>query len=187
MPIDLVLLDLDQADAPGLGAVEEACAAHPGVPVVVVAARAGPGFAARVIAHGASGFVPKSASAATVMEAMRAVRAGEIWMPPEVESDGPVPRLTPQQFRVLHMLCAGLPNKQIGVRLGVTEATVKAHMRAIMEKFGADNRTQVVVSAQRLGIDQPAVRERRSQQNERGNFRRLAVTHHPHQQRSADH
>jgi DNA-binding NarL/FixJ family response regulator len=162
MPIDLVLLDLDQSDAQGFSAVEQACAAHPGIPVIVVSGRAGPGLAARVIAHGASGFVPKSASAATVMEALRAVRAGEIWLPAEVAADGPTPRLTPQQLRVLYMLCAGLSNKQIGVRLGVTEATVKAHMRAIMEKFGADNRTQVVVSAQRLGIDQPAVRERAS-------------------------
>jgi DNA-binding NarL/FixJ family response regulator len=161
MPIDLVLLDLDLSDAQGFGAVEQACAAHPGVPVMVVSGRAGPGVAARAIAHGASGFVPKSASAATVMEAMRAVRAGEVWVPPEGETEA-APRLTPQQLRVLYMLCAGLSNKQIGVRLGVTEATVKAHMRAIMEKFGAENRTQVVVSAQRLGLDQPAVRERAS-------------------------
>jgi len=162
MPIDIVLLDLDLSDAQGFGAVEQACAAHPGVPVVVVSGRAGPGIAARVIAHGASGFVPKSASAATVMQAMRAVRAGEVWMPPQCDPESVVPRLTPQQLRVLHMLCAGLSNKQIGMQLGVTEATVKAHMRAIMEKFSADNRTQVVVSAQRLGLDQPAVRERAS-------------------------
>src|SRR3954468_22645029 len=162
MPIDLVLLDMDLSDADGFAAVEQACAAHPGIPVVVVSGRAGPGVAARVIAHGASGFIPKSASAATVMQAMRAVRSGEVWMPAEAEAEGPTPRLTPQQLRVLYMLCAGLSNKQIGVRLSVTEATVKAHMRAIMEKFGADNRTQVVVSAQRLGIDQPAARERAS-------------------------
>jgi DNA-binding NarL/FixJ family response regulator len=162
MPIDIVLLDLDLSDAQGLGAVEQACAAHPGVPVVVVSGRSGPGIAARVIAHGASAFVPKSASAATVMEAMRAARAGEVWMPPQSAPESVVPRLTPQQLRVLHMLCAGSSNKQIGVQLGVTEATVKAHMRAIMEKFGADNRTQVVVSAQRLGLDHPAVRERAS-------------------------
>ena len=162
MPIDLVLLDLDLTDALDFSVLESACAANPGVPVVVVSGRGGPGIAARVIAHGASAFVPKSASAATVMEAMRAVRAGEVWLPAEAESEGAPPRLTPQQLRVLYMLCAGLSNKQIGVRLGVTEATVKAHMRAIMEKFGADNRTQVVVSAQRLGLDQPAVRERAS-------------------------
>ncbi len=163
MAIDLVMLDLDLPESQGFSALESACAAHPGVPVIVVSGRAGPGAAARAIAHGASAFVPKSASAGTVMEAMRAVRAGEVWLPAETEAEGAPPRLTPQQLRVLHMLCAGHSNKQIGVRLGVTEATVKAHMRAIMEKFGADNRTQVVVAAQRLGLDQPdAVRERAS-------------------------
>ena len=162
MAIDLVLLDLDLHDAQGFGAIERACATHPGVPVVVVSGRTGPGMAARVVAHGASAFVPKSASAATVMEVLRVVRAGEVWLPQEAAVESSVPRLTPQQLRVLHMLCAGMSNKQIGVRLGVTEATVKAHMRSIMEKFGADNRTQVVVAAQRLGIDQPGVRERAS-------------------------
>jgi DNA-binding NarL/FixJ family response regulator len=162
LAIDLVMLDLDLPDAQGFSAIERACATHPGVPVLVVCGRNAPGAAARAIAHGASAFVPKSASAATVMEAMRAVRAGEVWVPQETENEGPAPRLTPQQLRVLQMLCAGLSNKQIGVRLGVTEATVKAHMRSIMEKFGADNRTQVVVAAQRFGLDQPAVRERAS-------------------------
>jgi DNA-binding NarL/FixJ family response regulator len=65
----------------------------------------------------------------------------------EFESAGLLTKLTPQQFRVVEMLCSGLPNKQIGLRLNVTEATVKAHMRAIMEKFGANNRTQVVLAA----------------------------------------
>jgi DNA-binding CsgD family transcriptional regulator len=65
-----------------------------------------------------------------------------------------VSQLTPQQLRVLEMLCSGMQNKQIGVQLNVTEATVKAHMRAIMEKFGASNRTQVVLMAQRLSLEQ---------------------------------
>src|SRR4051812_17777294 len=105
MPIDLVLLDLDLSDEPGFGSIEQACAAHPGVPVVVVSSRIGPGMAARAVAHGASAFVPKSASTATVMEAMRVVRAGEVWLPAQAESESVVPRLTPQQLRVLYMLC----------------------------------------------------------------------------------
>jgi PAS domain S-box-containing protein len=64
-------------------------------------------------------------------------------------------RLTPQQLRVLVMLCSGMQNKQIGAQLKVSEATVKAHMRAIMEKLGATNRTQVVLVAQRLALDRP--------------------------------
>ncbi len=61
--------------------------------------------------------------------------------------------LTPQQFRVLQMLCAGLLNKQIGYELGVSEATIKAHMSAILRKLGANNRTQVVLMTGKLLVD----------------------------------
>ena len=61
--------------------------------------------------------------------------------------------LTPQQFRVLGMLGSGLLNKQIAHALGVSEATVKAHMTAILRKLGASNRTQAVLMAGRLAVD----------------------------------
>jgi DNA-binding NarL/FixJ family response regulator len=62
-------------------------------------------------------------------------------------------QLTPQQFRVLGMLCAGRLNKQIGHDLQITEATVKAHMTVILRKLGAANRTQAVLLAGRLARD----------------------------------
>src|SRR6185436_13733756 len=143
----------------------QARATYPAVPVLVISGREEPDIVARTVAHGAAGFVPKSASGATMVEALRTVISGGVWKPrtaPETSLDASeteaatlVSRLTPQQFRVLVMLCSGLQNKQIGQRLNVTEATVKAHMRAIMEKFGASNRTQVVLVAQRLSLDQP--------------------------------
>ena len=61
--------------------------------------------------------------------------------------------LTPQQFRVLQMLGTGLLNKQIGYELGVSEATIKAHMSAILRKLGANNRTQAVLLAGKLAVD----------------------------------
>ena len=69
-----------------------------------------------------------------------------------------VRELTPQQFRVLSMLGAGLLNKQIAYELGVSEATVKAHMTAILRKLGASNRTQAVLVAGRLALDPDGVR-----------------------------
>jgi DNA-binding NarL/FixJ family response regulator len=65
--------------------------------------------------------------------------------------------LTPQQFRVLQMLGSGLLNKQIGYELGVSEATVKAHVTAILRKLGASNRTQAVLIAGRLALDPGAI------------------------------
>jgi DNA-binding NarL/FixJ family response regulator len=172
--VDLVLLDLGLPDAQGFSALVQARATYPDVPVVVISGREEHGIAARTVAHGAAGFVPKSAPAATLMEALRTVLSGGDWVPThlvpldrlqsqdggpldaaESEAASVVSRLTPQQFRVLVMLCSGLQNKQIGIQLNVAEATVKAHMRAIMEKFGASNRTQVVLIAQRLSLDPP--------------------------------
>ena len=65
--------------------------------------------------------------------------------------------MTPQQFRVLQMLGTGLLNKQIGYEIGVSEATVKAHMSAIMRKLGARNRTQAILIAGKLAVDPDAV------------------------------
>jgi DNA-binding NarL/FixJ family response regulator len=175
--VDLVLLDLGLPDAQGFSALVQARASYPTVPVLVVSGREEPEIIARALAHGAAGFVPKSAPGAMMVEALHTVLAGGTWLPrPPEYPPGHAPehgrehtslepserdaatlisRLTPQQYRVLVMLCSGMQNKQIGTRLKVTEATVKAHMRAIMEKFGASNRTQVVLIAQRLALDHP--------------------------------
>ena len=64
-----------------------------------------------------------------------------------------IAELTPQQFRVLTMLADGLLNKQIAYELGVSEATIKAHMTAIMRKLGCNNRTQVALAASQLALD----------------------------------
>jgi DNA-binding NarL/FixJ family response regulator len=164
--VDLVLLDLGLPDAQGFSALVQTRATYPKVPVLVVSGRDEPELIARTVAHGAAGFVPKSASGAMMLEALQTVLSGRVWMPlaqarssldpTESEAATLVARLTRQQFRVLVMLCSGMQNKQIGARLNVTEATVKAHMRAIMEKFGANNRTQVVLMTQHLALDQPA-------------------------------
>jgi DNA-binding NarL/FixJ family response regulator len=165
--VDLLLLDLRLPDAQGFSTLIQARTSHPEVPILVISGHDGPDIVARTLAHGAAGFVPKSASGATLIEALGAVLSGSVWLPTHRRSSGSldasesdaarlVASLTPQQLRVLVMLCSGLQNKQIGVQLNITEATVKAHMRAIMEKFGASNRTQVVLMAQRLALNHHA-------------------------------
>jgi DNA-binding NarL/FixJ family response regulator len=89
---------------------------------------------------------------------------GEIWSPPlsrsrlpgsqasEMEMAERMAQLTPQQFKVLMMMSQGLLNKQIGYELSVSEATVKAHVTAIMSKLGVNNRTQAVLAAERLSV-----------------------------------
>lgn len=164
--IELLLLDLNMPGAQGFSALVQSRSHFPAVPVIVISGREDPNIVARTLAHGAAGFVPKSAPIASIVQALRTVTQGGIWAPAGSEHNSLLDReddaarriasLTPQQFRVLSMLCAGLINKQIAGELGVSEATVKAHMTAILEKLGATNRTQAVLIAQHLALDQAA-------------------------------
>jgi DNA-binding NarL/FixJ family response regulator len=168
--VELLLLDLNMPGAQGFSALVQSRAHYPAVPVIVISGREDPDIVARTLAHGAAGFVPKSAPIASIVEALQTVSQGGIWAPDaelsfsvnatlaEGEHDAArrIASLTPQQFRVLSMLCSGLINKQIAAELGVSEATVKAHMTAVLEKLGASNRTQAVLIAQQLALDHAA-------------------------------
>ncbi|UXI68408.1 response regulator transcription factor [Tahibacter amnicola] len=162
---ELLLLDLHMPGARGFSALAHLRGQHPGLPVIVVSAHEEATVARRALAHGAAGYIPKSSSADTIVAAIRQVLDGEIWLPPqhaagaaELRSDeaqvaARVAELTPQQFRVLAMIAEGLLNKQIAYELGVSEATVKAHMTAIMRKLGCNNRTQVALAASQLALE----------------------------------
>jgi DNA-binding NarL/FixJ family response regulator len=168
--IDLLLLDLGMPGAHGFSALVQTRAHYPSVPVVVISGREDQDIAQRTLVHGASAFIAKSASVPTIIDALKTILRGEVWNPPEQRSSmtvrgNSVPpdetdaarrvaSLTPQQFRVLSMLCSGQSNKRIALQIEVSEATVKAHMTAILEKMGAENRTQAVLIAQRLALHQ---------------------------------
>jgi DNA-binding NarL/FixJ family response regulator len=164
---DLLLLDLNMPGAEGFSALVHVRSIWPSLPVVMISAREEPALMRRALAHGAAAFVPKSASIETIGEALRAVLDGDTWLPPEVSREAApldpderrlaerIAELTPQQYRVLTMLCTGLLNKQIAYELGVSEATIKAHMTAVLRKLGAHSRTQVALMVARLGLDGP--------------------------------
>ncbi|MDA3920436.1 MAG: response regulator transcription factor [Salinisphaera sp.] len=158
---DLLLLDLNMPGARGYSVLVHARSAMPGLPVIVVSAHEHAEVARASLEHGASGFIPKSASLETMSEAISTVLAGKTWMPAgvaDVPSDGDrftekLATLTPQQQRVLMMLTDGLLNKQIAIDLDISEATVKAHITAILRKLGVHTRTQAVIAARSLEID----------------------------------
>ena len=161
---DLLLLDLNMPGAHGFSALVHLRALHPQLPIVVVSAREEPAVMRRSLDHGAVGFIPKSADVATLGKAIQTVLDGDRWAPaaafnaPAADPDERdaarrLRDLTPQQFRVLQMLGSGLLNKQVGYELGVSEATIKAHVTAILRKLGANNRTQAVLIAGRLALD----------------------------------
>jgi DNA-binding NarL/FixJ family response regulator len=158
---DLVLLDLRMPGVQGLSGLIYLRSQYPNIPVVIVSASEEPGIMQKSLDLGASGFIPKSSGAATIIEAVEAVLAGGVWAPPWAEQDPPadpetaaiagrVASLTAQQIRVLMMLKEGLLNKQIAHALSVSEATVKAHVSAILLKLGVASRTQAVIAASKL-------------------------------------
>jgi len=166
---DLCLLDLHMPGGYGFSTLAFLRGQFPGLPVVIVSATEDPGTMQRAIALGASGYIPKSLSVADIAVAIQAVLRGDIWLPPQARGDvteidadehrlaDALAELTPQQFRVLTMVADGLLNKQIGYELDVSEATVKAHMTAILRKLGVSNRTAAVIACQKLdALDQDA-------------------------------
>lgn len=157
--IDLLLLDLDMPGMNGAFGLTVLRADFPAVPILVVSAIEDASTIRHVIELGASGFLPKSAPVGAIGEAVRAVLAGDLWLPaaaeepqaaPDAEIAARVAELTPQQRRVLELLSDGKFNKQIAFELQVTEATVKAHLSQIFRKLGVHSRTQAVILAQRL-------------------------------------
>jgi DNA-binding NarL/FixJ family response regulator len=164
--VDLLLLDLNLPGAFGFCALAHLRGSRPQLPVIVVSAIDDMHTMRQAISFGAQGFLSKSTDAGRIGESVRSALNGEFvapagWTPhPEADSDGAaldlaqrLAQLTEQQFRVFGMLCSGMLNKQIGYELQITEATVKAHMTAILRKLGAANRTQAVVIAGRLLLD----------------------------------
>jgi len=162
---DLLLLDLNLPGAFGFCALAHMRGSHPELPVIVVSAMDDHRTVRQALAFGAQGFVSKSADAGTIGRNVQSVLRGEYISPAGLEGAEPeadvaaldlaqrIAQLTGQQFRVFGMLCSGRLNKQIAYELDITEATVKAHMTAILRKLGAANRTQAVLLAGRLLLD----------------------------------
>ena len=159
---DLVLLDLSMPGASGLSGLLSLRNLYPDIPLVVVSARDDRETIRRALELGASGFISKSASMDEIRNTVRTVLAGGISAPEDidlgVEEDEAISdlilrlqSLTPQQAKVLGMLAEGLLNKQIAYQLNVSEATIKAHVSAVLQKLGVDSRTQAVIQLAKIG------------------------------------
>ena len=163
--VDLILLDLSMPGVRGFSGLMYLRAQYPSLPIVVVSANDDPAVIRRCMEFGASGFIPKTLGIEILRQAVGRVLQGEVWTPPDVdlardsdaEAAATIARLstlTPQQVRVLMMLSSGLLNKQIAYELGVSEATVKAHVSAILQKLGVESRTQAVIAAGKIEAGQ---------------------------------
>jgi DNA-binding NarL/FixJ family response regulator len=158
---DLVLLDLTMPGVRGFSGLLFLRSERPSIPVIVVSGNAERAVIRHCMEFGAAGFIPKTSSLDTMRGAITQVLDGGRWTPADFDPS-PVPNgessamarrlasLTPQQIRVLMMLSQGLLNKQIAYELGVSEATVKAHVSAILQKLGVESRTQAVILATKI-------------------------------------
>lgn len=162
--IDLLLLDLSMPGSSGLSALISLRGIHPDTPMVVVSAQDDAKTIRRALDLGASGFISKSASMEDIRAAVTKVLDGGVAAPAGVElgveQDPEVSAiirrlqsLTPQQTRVLGMVAEGLLNKQVAYELGVSEATVKAHVSAILQKLDVDSRTQAVIMLSKISAE----------------------------------
>jgi DNA-binding NarL/FixJ family response regulator len=156
--VDLVLLDLTMPGARGFSALLHVRGARPEVPVVIISSNDHPRVVRRAQQFGAAGFIPKSAPAEAIGDAVATVLEGGTWFPAiaaeRSEEDArlaaQLAQLTPQQFRVLLCLAEGLLNKQIAHELGLAENTVKVHVTAILKKLDCHSRTQAAVLVKAL-------------------------------------
>ena len=168
----LLLLDLNLPGVRGLDFLAEMRDSYPTVPVVVISGSDRREDVLQAIDLGAMGFIPKRSTNSVMLQALRLVLSGGVYLPMEafshrdsVEEPAPAPArtanggmsprelgLTERQAQVLGLILQGKPNKLICRELGLAEGTVKIHVAAILRALNVSTRTQAVIEASRLGL-----------------------------------
>ncbi|WP_395344827.1 response regulator transcription factor [Ningiella sp. W23] len=169
--VDLLLLDLHMPGSSDLFGFLHIQKTFSDLPIAVVSGTEDAALISKIVGLGAMGFIPKTASAHQINDAVTNMLDGDVWVPEKVrqqiqdvdetfsELAENVASLTPSQYKVLCYMRDGLLNKQIGYNLDIAEATVKAHVTAIFRKLGINNRTQAVLIASELQLEPPAKEE----------------------------
>jgi DNA-binding NarL/FixJ family response regulator len=165
--VDLLILDLHMPCSSDLFGFLLIQKLHHDLPIAVVSGTEDAALISKIVGLGAMGFIPKTASAQDIKDAVSNMLEGDVWVPEAVrqqiqdvdenfsELAENVASLTPSQYKVLCYMRDGLLNKQIGYNLDIAEATVKAHVTAIFRKLGINNRTQAVLIASELQLEPP--------------------------------
>jgi DNA-binding NarL/FixJ family response regulator len=158
--VDLILLDLMLPGTSGMALLGVLRKRYPAVPVVILSALDEPDTVTRALRQGAAGFVPKSSSTEVMLDALRQVLAGEVFLPPRLREaasrGGSRGRnvaerygLSTAQVRVLELLTQGKTNRQIAEMLGLTEGTVKIHFCRIFKRMKVTSRSQALLLVSR--------------------------------------
>jgi DNA-binding NarL/FixJ family response regulator len=158
--LELLLLDLNLPDGHGLRTAEEVLALRPLLPVAIVSSEEDPAVVRRALALGLVGYIPKSTNAELTENALSRLLAGGSYWPRAAAPDragGLHPgALGDRQQEVLRAVCRGLSNKQIAAELGLTEATVKAHLTQVFRVLKVNSRSQAIAAMLRQPPDAPS-------------------------------
>ena len=158
---DLVLLDIGMPGVDGFSGLASFRKNAPSVPVVILSGSEDPDDVRSALDGGAAGFIPKSSSSDVILSALRLVLSGGIYTPPGLlngqhtqVTKEQLNSLTPRQREVLVLLGHGRSNKEIAKTMGLTEATVKQHVSAILKSLKVSNRMQAVIAGRRLKLSE---------------------------------
>ena len=153
---DITLMDLQMPEVSGIEAIVAIRSEFPQARIIVLTTYSGDAQALRAIRAGAFGYLLKGMIRKELLDTIRTVHAGHRRIPPEIASEMAEhfsqDELTDRELDVLKQLVGGKANKEIGAQLGVSEETVKSHMRNILAKLGANDRTHAAMIAVRRGI-----------------------------------
>jgi len=157
--IDVLILDYNMPGMNGLGGLDAAQTAYPATKVVLMSGVANRDVANKAMASGAHGFIPKSLTAASLVNAIKFILSGERYFPfdfgssqAEKEQSSVVASLSQRELQTLEQLCIGLSNKEIARNLDIQEVTVKLHVKNLLAKLGVSNRTQAALLAKEKHI-----------------------------------
>lgn len=159
--LDLVLLDLHMPGKGGFAILDIFAKQYPTMPVVILSGSNQRSDIQRALNGGAMGYIPKDTTSTVMLNALRLVFSGGIYVPPQLNHAGQdlVSKaslaghgLTPRQIDVLALVVRGCSNKEIANKLDLAEATVKMHVTSIFKTLGVNNRTQAALAAEKLGL-----------------------------------
>jgi DNA-binding NarL/FixJ family response regulator len=153
---DVTLMDLRMPDMSGIEAISEIRAEFANARIIVLTTYAGDAQAAAALKAGAAGYLLKSMVRKELIETIRAVHAGKRRVPAEIATEIAEhvadDALTEREVQILQCVAAGKSNKLIAAELAISEGTVKTHMKSILPKLDASDRTHAVMIALRRGI-----------------------------------
>ena len=152
--IDLCILDYNMPGMNGLAGLETAQQRFPATKVALMSGVASRDVANSAMAQGAHGFIPKSLTASSLVNAIKFILSGERYFPfdfrtteKQTKPTGVFANLSDREMETLEQLSIGLSNKEIALNLGVQEVTIKLHVKNILSKLGVSNRTQAALMA----------------------------------------